>query len=63
MIALQAVENQPICEVLIRGYSSYCENTGHIKVTELKPGFMAGWRDRKKQEDKKGNNFYTKEDY
>ena len=32
-------------------------------MTELLPGFMAGWRDRKKQEDKKGNNFYTREDY
>ena len=45
------------------GITSYCENTGRIKVTELLPGFMAGWRDRKKQEDKKGNNFYTREDY
>ena len=32
-------------------------------MTELLPGFMAGWRDRKKQEDKKGNNFHTREDY
>ena len=32
-------------------------------MTELLPGFMTGWRDRKKQEDKKGNNFYTREDY
>ena len=32
-------------------------------MTELLPGFMAGWRDRNKQEDKKGNNFYTREDY
>ena len=45
------------------GITSYCENTGHVKVTELKPGFMAGWRDRKKQEDKNGDNFYTREDY